>query len=355
MKIGILTFHNAENYGAVLQCYALQTYLSTITDKEVCVIDYKNKEVKQQYSLLYKKPENLTSLFKQLITVPIYLLPKIKKKVIFHTFIKKKLNLKKFDFSLYETIIYGSDQIWNPTLTGGIDFYYFGKDNNNKKIGYAISDGNELVLFEDNTELLKKINSFDYLSFRENTTSKKIKEIIPSKKIDTVCDPVFLIDKSAWLSISTSISEKNYILVYKIIDNKNIDIEAEYLSKKLNKKIIEIVYIKSLKKFFKKDRVYLKGISPEHFISYFANADFVLTTSFHGTAFSIIFRKPFYVLSLSKRSERITDLLENINLEKNYISTIKNSDLNFNPYTLTCEKKLNEIIDYSKEYLKTAM
>jgi hypothetical protein len=311
MQIGILTFHNADNYGAVLQCYALQEKLKELhPNDEVFVIDYKCPKIVNSYipRLNFKKPWK------------IFTLSKTKKKVkTFQKFREKYLNLGTDDFSFYDVIYYGSDQIWNPSLTGN-DLKYFGKNYSGKKIAYAASDGGEMNY---DTEVCDLLNQFSKISCREKTLTEKLQNLDIKSPIKTVCDPVFLLSKEQWLKIAELPKDDNYVLAYKISANPNFDNEAEKLGQRLGKKVIQIVYVKSLRKFFYHGQSFVEGISPEKFVGYFAKADFVLTTSFHGTAFSVIFDKPFFVLSFNKRSERITDLLSALGIQDRYGSVFQ--------------------------------
>ena len=314
MKIGILTFHNADNYGAVLQCYALQEHLKKIyPNDEVCVIDYRNPLIERSYRILGFRRKILFNL-----TQFLYLPQVLKKRNSFRKFRKEFINVGSPDLSQYDAIYYGSDQIWNPNLTNN-DMTYFGADFSGRKIAYAASDGGELVVTENIKVLL---NGFESISCREKSLSEKLQKENVSVPIEVAKDPVFLLSKDEWLNIAQKPRERGYVLAYKITENPSFDKEAEYLGKKLGKPVIQIVYTKSARRFFYKKQKFVSGISPEQFVGYIANADFVLTTSFHGTAFSIIFDKPFYVLSFEKRSERITDLLLKSNKLDQWIDKI---------------------------------
>ena len=308
MRIGILTFHNADNYGAVLQCYALQeTLKNQYPNDEVYVIDYKCPAIEKSYvpHINFKRPWSILTYFKTK-----------KKRKKFEQFRKKYFNLGSPDFSKYDMIYYGSDQIWNPSITNR-DLMYFGKGYNGIKIAYAASDGGKM---EYDSEICKLLNSFSSVSCREKTMKEKLADI--KLPIDTILDPVFLLSKEEWMKIAKKPKEKNYVLVYKIRENLNFNSEAEKLGEKFNKKVIQIVYVKTLRKYFYEKQTFV-AITPEQFVGYFAYADFVLTTSFHGTAFSIIFDKAFYVLEIDNASERITDLLSELNISDRYGIAVK--------------------------------
>lgn len=306
MKIGIMTFHNADNYGAVLQCYALQEKLRELyPDDEVYVVDYKCPKIEKSYipKLKILRPWTILYYFKSK-----------KKHQKFQDFRTKYLNIESDDLSKYDLIVYGSDQIWNSHLTDR-DLTYFGENYNGQKIAYAASDGGEMKYDSEVCELLKK---FSKISCREKSIVRRLQNKNLQLPIVPVCDPVFLLSKNEWLKIAELPKEENYVLTYKVRENLNFDSEAEKLGEKLQKKVIQIVYIKSLRKIFYKGQTMVEGISPEQFVGYFAKADYIMTTSFHAAAFSIIFDKPFFVLKIEKASERITDLLSELQISDRY-------------------------------------
>lgn len=314
MKIGILTFYNADNYGAVLQCYALQEHLKKLyPNDEICVIDYKNVAVEQTYKPLVMR-KKLISNFTQFLYLPQVL----KKRKQFIQFRSKYLNLGSCNLSEYDIIYFGSDQIWNQNITGK-DMTYFGAGFNGRKIGFAVSDGGELTVTD---EIIKSISKFESISCREESLTNRIAALNLNVPVKTVNDPVFLLSKKQWLSIAEKPKERGYVLAYKIAQRVDFDEQAEQLGKKLGKQVIQIVYLKSVKKMFCKNQKFVEGVSPEQFLGYIADADFVITTSFHGTAFSILFEKPFYVLNFDRRNERIKDLLKCHGLMNCYVSFV---------------------------------
>lgn len=326
MKIGILTFHNADNYGAVLQCYALQeTLKKQYPNDDVYVIDYKCPVIENSYipRINFKRPWSILTYFKT---------KKIRK--TFKQFRKNYFNLGTPDFSSYDVIYYGSDQIWSSKLTNR-DLTYFGKGFKGIKIAYAASDGGEMNY---DSEICELLNKFSKISCREKTMTEKLLKCDLKVPIETVCDPVFLLTREEWQKIAKLPKQDNYVLAYKIRQNLDFDSEAENIGKHLNKNVIQIVYAKSLRKFFYNRQQFSESIIPEQFVGYFAKADFVLTTSFHGTAFSIIFDKEFYVLKIDNASERITDLLTELNIIDRYGTSVQENIENIKDLELYQQK-----------------
>lgn len=318
LKIGILTFHYAQNYGAVLQCYALQKSLEEyFPNTDIFVVDYRNQKIVQDYAIFHLSNKNLYRTLCSLFASLVYFPQRAKCRRNFKIFINNYLKIGTSDLSEYDAIFYGSDQIWNPNITGGVEPLYFGAEFDGIKIAYAASDGNELELTDEIKNLLEE---FSEATVREESSLEKFSFL--KNEIRSVCDPVFLLSKDKWIKKSVFPKEKNYIFTYKIGENLDFDNEAEKLGHHLGKEVIQAVYVKSLKKIFYKKQKIVHGISPLEFVGFIANADYVVTTSFHGTAFSVIFERPFFSLQIGSYSERITDLLENIGLEEQYVKNI---------------------------------
>ena len=327
-KIGIVTFHCVENYGALLQAIALKSFIERNITKDVYVIDYKQKDVVEPYKILYPltKYKSLTKKILILLYLTIQLPFIIKKKFVFQIARRKELSLiTKNKIKYLDYIVCGSDQIWNPNITGGIDKHYYGifDEFKGKKIIYAASDGDELSIDQIN-EIKIYFTKNEYISVREQTLYNKLVNSINYNILDIVVDPVFLLEKEIWNQKAVPPNDTNYILIYKLEDNEEILTDADFISKKTNnKKIIEIVYNISFKRIYLYKHKYRIAISPREFIGYFIKADYVLTNSFHGTAFSIIFEKNFFSYKLKKRQSRITDLLSILNLEDRYVKSAK--------------------------------
>ena len=158
MKIGILTFHNADNYGAVLQCYALQEHLKKLfPSEEVCVIDHKNPLIEKSYRVFPFSWNGKRSVLGNILRFGYWcvMVPeRMKAKSGFVSFRKNALCVGSDLLSDYDIIFYGSDQIWNKTIVGD-DEAFFGKHYDGKKIAYAASDGGELILDDCTVEALK--------------------------------------------------------------------------------------------------------------------------------------------------------------------------------------------------------
>ena len=211
-KIGILTFHCAHNYGAVLQCYALQETLKKM-GHDVEVIDYRPQYLLSPYAVFNInriKSNNPLKIIKRSIRETILLGVRLKRYYTFYQFIKNKLSLSsritKYNIpESYDVYIMGSDQIWNPKITEGFDPVYFGNFNfqkgSKKYISYAASmEANELNNQAKNT-YKKFLKNFDSISVRENQLAELLQPL-SEKNIETVLDPTLLADNQIWDNIA---------------------------------------------------------------------------------------------------------------------------------------------------------
>lgn len=348
MKIGILTFHRAHNYGAVLQAYALQTYLQSL-NHTVELIDYRNEELLNVYKWFdfnRFKTRHLNNIYKELKLI----LPRKKRFKKFDEFINRYLNLSPKEYSLnsYDVIIIGSDQVWNTNLTNGFDNMYWGNfkiNNNCKLISYAASMQDEIP--NGNISKIKKfLNNFNYISVREDSIAK-ILGTITNQNISVVIDPTLLLSKNQWKNLcSERIIKKPYLLLYQVRKNNKAPKIAEIIAQKLN---LKLIYLSAgIDKNYSNEVI---AAGPLDYINLFKYADFVVCTSFHGTVFSIIFNRPFCSVLLNDgKDNRVKSLLNKLNLNErgveNYNDAILN-DINWEKV----QNSLSILKNNSKKYI----
>ncbi len=302
MKIGILTFHFACNYGAVLQCYALQKYLSD-AGHEVEVIDYRPASVAGGYR--WFDPRRFwgatPAKFWRKTSSEIKVIGGRKRRYAsFDAFVRTRLNLsgpvKDTDgMSLlagdYDLIIAGSDQIWNRKLTGGTDPLYWGaflRSGKTAMVSYAASmeDGLDGIT---EAEVRKYLPRFNALSVREASLAQKLKALLPHTDVAVTADPTLLLRTEQWDEISApALTDVPYLLFYQVRKS----VKAYELARNLaERKGLKLVCLSA--KVELENSMEVAAASPEEFISLFRHASYVVTTSFHGTVFSVVFRKEF--------------------------------------------------------------
>lgn len=372
MRIGILTFQWADNYGGLLQCYALKKYLQK-RGYEVNIINYwpiyaiKAKCTKVGITAVKKKLGMSAGLNKKQLLKNLFLGRYHEEKKIAEQFdifrenylirnqqacfdileIDQYINIKKYD-----VLICGSDQIWNPNLTGGHfdNTYFLGFSNRELvKVAYAASLGVRLKS-EWEKEFYELLKEIQYISARERTLT----ELIETKyglSCATVVDPVFLIEAGEWDQLKINGSSKNpYILVYSIHRNSELVSIANWLSGITNLPL----HIIGIKHKYNKAKYY-RACSVEEFLFQFKHADYIITNSFHGTAFSLIFHKKFLTFLDKEKPARMTDLLADLGLSE-HIYTGSNKEVILNPLDFSqVNVKLNKKIQESRTYLDSCI
>lgn len=353
MKIGILTFHCTHNYGAVLQAYALQKHLSSLGHTAL-IVDYCPQYLLTWYQKFYwrywvaKSP----SLCCRKIAFEISnIITRKKRFKAFDDFITRKLNLyafnpmKKQDFDAY---VFGSDQIWSPKICRNFDPIYFADFPAAKKkrcISYAASMGKSTLSIDEKTFLRSKLENFTAISVREESLNQLLSPI-SSKRIQTVLDPTLLVNK-IYLEVlaSTKIPTNKYILIYQVVRNPDIYQIALKIAQEQNAQIIELASGIDIG-YSQQPWLKLKfDSSPEEFVDYIKNAHCVVTSSFHGTALSIIFNKTFYTLKLNSHVDlRSHTLLTNLNLTERFITAEE-----YNAYSTIDYTEANVLLEKQKE------
>ncbi|MCK9154891.1 MAG: polysaccharide pyruvyl transferase family protein [Paludibacteraceae bacterium] len=341
MKIGILTFHIACNYGAVLQCYALQEYFKSL-GHEAYVIDYRNKFMVDVY-----RPIRHTLKYSILrFCLRTYKERKLRRN-LFNDFIEEHLNLLPLQDgcipSELDLYVHGSDQIWNPKLLGGYDFIYFGVYNvkeGAKRISYAASFSNKNLNQHDSSSFSEGLRHLDGISLRE----KSLVDVIYSlteKSISCVVDPTILAGRSVFDKFVSNLDpiQEKYVLVYLIGPGAKALQAAKRISEEKNLKIKIIGYSGGG-----------EIVSVPEFIYYFKYASYVVCTSFHATVFSILFKKNFYsFISGTDGDERLFSLLEPLGLKDRAISELPSSIENLDYDGI--DARLEDVVKQSTPFL----
>ena len=352
MKLGIITFHRAVNYGAVLQTYALTKYLNGI-GFETEVVDYRENRVDNEYKLFPQKA-SVKRIIKDLLYFPI----KNKKNKKFEEFRQSKIKMSKKIYNKenlkdsekeYNYFITGSDQVFNYKLTDFDKNYFldFVKEDS-KKLSYAASLGMDRIPEDKKEEYKRLLSKFFKISIREQQNKEMIENLI-NEKAEVNIDPTFLISKDEWQKLAQKPKEENYILIFVMQRNKSIFEFAEELSKETNCKII---YIANDYKRIVKGK-YKYNLSPEEWLGYFEYAKYVITNSFHGLAFSILFEKDFYI-ELQKEpataNARMNNILQKFKLEDRKVENGKyeKTEINWSYAREEIRKEKTKTLEYFK-------
>lgn len=340
MKISILTQPLHINYGGTLQAYALQKVLKKM-GHEVETINYAWKE-----SSDFKK---ILSFCKKILfgkkTKPFFFNNEVKYISKYHnTFISDNIALSKkigdpvslyeyFEEKKFDVVVVGSDQVWRIDYSPKIENFFLDflvKNNEIKKIAYAASFGLESWQFsKDETILIKKlIKKFNYISVREDSAVNLCKFFLDID-VDHVLDPTLLLMRDDYMELIDSNVKSRGVFSY-ILDNDVKKIEkVESICNMLGSQSFTCMpKIRDKNKILVNDLENYVYPKIEEWLTSFYNADYIITDSFHGTVFSIIFNKPFISLCNNERgAARFKSLLKVFNLEDRLFDTQQPIDM----------------------------
>lgn len=382
MKIGIITVQRAPNFGAQLQCYALYSYLRG-QGHDVEIIDLlrpfhsayiKSNKYKPVQTLPIKKTlyRWLRSKVKRLISSDFR--KNLEKERLFLQMHKSdflRLNGKFASFESkmkysrtyksiedlydnppsYDVYITGSDQLWNPSQPYCVEPYFltFVK-NGGIKMSYATSIGLSHLPKSIMEQYFRWLKDYTWISVREQTAVSLLsnEEVL---HVERHIDPTFLIDVSEWNTMAVKPQIDDYLFYFSL--NKN----SHFLKTALNaarERNLKFVYWKQTWKqeAIGADSIGLIDISPEEWLGYIRNAKYIVTDSFHGTVFSILFKKNFnsFIPAGNRRGSRILDLLELFELDGRLInpnlSLIEFTSIDYETVFSIIEREKIKAFDY---------
>lgn len=369
MKALTITCHNVYNHGASLQAWALVTYLRGLKI-DAQIIDYQPEYLRGHYDLIVRNDRYNHPIIKH-----IYILAKypgwrrsLKRKHAFDAFsdyyLKPMMYPDKYlrydellsNPPIADVYIAGSDQIWNTRFENGKDpaFYLHFGMNGTRRISYAASFATDQLYDGTQEFVTKELLRFDEISVREASALN----ILHSLNLEGfhVVDPVFLLDSNEWLSKIKrpllKLPVKPYILVYNTYKSKKLPIIISRLKKLTGADIYSV----NGSNVEDTDTTY-KNVGPDGFLHLIANASLVVSDSFHATAFSIIFKRNFFVVDrCDGLNRRMRDLLISLNLETRFITPMTSDDiLNSDIEYESVYRIMSAHIQQSKDWLKQAI
>lgn len=372
-KTGIVTFHNSHNCGSMLQALALQIKIEEFTGTQATIIDFSSEGQADLYSI-FPKIHNIKSLVKNLMFIPYY--GKLKKQQSdYNKFMKYfRMTAKHYSknselFSLngeFDYWVCGSDQIWNTKCPDADDAYFLNFVNEGKKIAYAPSFGgiNLAKVVSDLNVYKAYLDDMDFLSIREFNGKKWLENIV-DRNVPVILDPTMLLTKEEWMKYATHgrIIKEDYLFYYAFHYNKEQNDLVMEIAKRKKLKVIAM----DVKSWIIRGLVrYDVKLSPEYgpaaFLNLVANSSMVLTRSFHGIAFSVVFEKPFWLLGKIDRhpegDDRAVSLLTQLDIFERSIvldelmSGEKNIDEPVNYQKVN--QRLNSMRKEARAYLETA-
>lgn len=370
-SIGIVTLHKAINYGVFLQAYAMQEIIRSF-GYDVQIINYDKRE---KENIRASKKQKFRKIFihardfrKILATKKFRLLEQCKERERkFAGFANQYFDLTYYCNNLSDAEAYaqekfsacvcGSDQIWNPNHTKLNEFYFLSFIPSEKRIAYAPSVSCVKIPEEYEEKFCKYVNGFKFVSSREKTGSDLI-EKLTGRTCPTVVDPTLLFSPDEWNSIAKKERQYDekyvfcYFLNYSRLHEKVLDI----IKQKMNIKVVAVPFTHQIND---REDIEKNFAGVEEFLSLVRDAEFIVTDSFHGTAFATNYKKTFYTLKNygdEGKFTRIVDYLSEIGLESRILTNenIQNITLKNIDYS-TVTPKLDKFINMSEKYLENAL
>lgn len=357
MKIGILTFHSAYNFGALLQCYAL---FSTLREcgYDVEVIDYcpnylaTKKEHLHWHTFINKTPWKIIERVQAVLS-------ERRRYELFKGFVKQNFTISQSCTTQsdlqnvcesYDCIVVGSDQVWCENFNGK-DSSWFGVETSKqiRWVGYAVSAGKTKY---EPSQLLSLVERFSAIGARETELFDSLR-LGNKENIAHVLDPTLLASNNLWGKWVKPIVNEPYILTYQARESDDVFRIAHSIARQLGiRRIIPVDTYPNVKRFGFKTYV----CSPDQFVSLVKNASCVVTTSFHGTAFSVVLGTPFYSLRLNDGADgRSESFLHSIGLDNRMVLATSNVTYSKTDYTkayIILKQQQEESLNFLKSSLK---
>ncbi|WP_161567623.1 polysaccharide pyruvyl transferase family protein [Exiguobacterium sp. SH3S1] len=365
-KIGVLTFHRSLNYGAVLQAKGLVESVKKI-GFEAELIDYRNEtlEKRDSFKRFYTYEGIVRNIF-NLVEMPFWLIRRRK----FDAFLIEagvSGNIKHINDQTtesYTKLIVGSDQVWNPKVTGhDVSYFFSDVTDHSKKVSYAASFGVNTLAEESENIYTSNLNKIEMLSVREQSGVDLVQGMI-DKKPTLVIDPSMLLNKEEWREIykkhcSDPIIDGKYIVIYQRAFSKSLIEFAKELSVKTGYKLVTITG--NPRQIIKGK--YVQSAGPIEWLNIVDNAEVVVTNSFHGVAFALNFNKKLFVEYLNPKfgvNTRLENIIKYFDVEKSLINKsstkveildLLNDPINYDKVNI----KLEEYRNSSKYFLESSL
>lgn len=317
MKIGILTFHRAINYGAVLQAYALQETLRSL-GHDVWVIDYRQPRVERTDRRVFQ-PDDKINLLKGFHLRSWWNYNDIRQQTLlrrqrFDDFLQTYIHLTEpctqDSIPVMDSYVIGSDQVWNSAICDGLDPVFWGNFNRpkaSKVVSYAASTSVKDLQRHDRSVIQNYLDNFEDVSVREQGVYDFLNNNFVLRNVGVVLDPTLLAEPLVWDGFRDDCSnQREYVLYFgarKCIKYPTVlHDKAESLAKQFGCDIKTIDF---------------NSDTPVDFVNKFRNAKAVVTSSFHGVAFSLIFNKTIYAVQYGDEQDaRYTNVLKSIGAEQ---------------------------------------
>lgn len=362
VKIAYITVHVGENFGSALQAIATSRVLKNIGANPV-LVNYIPPRVTLS-GFLKRGFCSITGLIKTVLK----LYPFLRNKKIFETYIREHCTIScpiyhHDDFRTKcpnaDVYLTGSDQVWNFVYNEGFDGHYYFQGINGRKISYAASMGMTILNDSQKELLVKNLKEYDYLSVREDSARTLLADI-GINNVKVLIDPTMMLTNTDWsLYAAPRIIQDPYLFVYMPYNIKDENAHYRLIKKIATEKRLKIV---SFSLTYLKDRfadITVKYPTPGDFLSLIKYADFVVTNSFHGSAFSITLAKNFISIKPNKFETRLSNILQIVGLSNRLINGLDISELTPDFMSPIDYDSVNKVLsskrDEAYEFLKKAI
>lgn len=356
MKIGILTFHRSQNYGALLQAKGLQEYLR-LQGNDVSFVDYWPKYHTEMYKPFVWSHFRNRNILRKIWYV-------VKSICTYHRLRKRQQRTAQYIHRFlnitsdrrFDIVVYGSDQIWRKLHTAsfqGFNPVYWGEGyvEAKRKIAFAASMGKiEIDTDHDKDFVRSHLKYFSAVSIRELELSDRLKRDF-GLDYPNVCDPVFLLSKEQWQAHTNRkyLPPRKYIFYYRLQELSETDRMVKRLVRETNYDVIEM---RSYMPLFHYGKRYRLTADAQEFLTLISGAEYVVSSSFHGIALSIVFGKQFFATLNMSKAGRVRSLLEKLELLERFENMSSanidlQSPINYNEVN----PKLESFITASKAWL----
>lgn len=366
MKISVITVLNTVNYGSALQSVATQKFFEEM-GLEVEFVDYwrKDQTVSGQIKyIIFDKKKTIKQWIKKPVRDILRIISVYRNNKKFTKFINDNIHLTPHRYYSYEDMlndvpeadIYctGSDQMWNSTWNQGIEKSFFLEyaPEGKRRIAFATSIGKTAIDEEEAAVIVPMIKKYDLITMREQTAVDLLGKYGISST--NILDPTLLFNKKQWEPLMADrVVEQPYLLVYQL-HQKHADADftqtVKKIAKEKNLQIVRIAYTYADKSIGKK--IYNPTVN--EFLSLINYADYIVTDSFHGTAFSINLNKQFSVIYPESYSTRMDSLLKLTNLQSRHYITgeYKDEEIDYSNANEILEQRRKNIRGLFSDYLK---
>ena len=356
MRAGIVTFHFVNNFGGALQAYALCRAIEDSCNIECVVVDYRSRFIQFTDAVrLFPITTNPAELHSGMATMG----ERRGRMQRFDEFAKQNLELTSLYHSnaalmktppACDVLVCGSDQIWNPIITAGVDdVYYLGFAGDGiRKVAYAPSFGGVALRERQQRKVERLIRRLDALSAREPDGVARL-QAITGTQVSQLIDPTFLLSADAWGEVACKPCDvpDEFILLYIMQRDESVYEHVAELKKAVGLSVVEISRYGYRPDFVDQTLI---DVGPAEYLWLFQHASKVCTNSFHGLAFSAIFQKPLHLVPSKRFGNRIAAMLDLLGKESELLRVDVRQQFTFED--VHTQVRLAEEREKSFEYLR---